>query len=138
MLLLALYAQRRGLLSMRTEGVLPHLHDLVLEGGEEKVDNLVLLDGQRVEVDLLHGLDLAGLDETTELGDGLPLLLFVLGSTTTTTATATTTATVTTTVTSTRCESATSCSTVSHCVDMCCCCRRREVSFWAGRRLAAV
>lgn len=115
-----LYAQRRSLLSMRTEGILSHLHDLVLEGGEEEVDNLVLLDGQRVEVDLLHGLDLAGLDETTELGDGLPLLLLVLRSTTTTTATATTTATVTTTVTSTRCESATSCSTVSHCVDMCC------------------
>jgi hypothetical protein len=72
-----------------------------------------------VEVDLLHGLDLAGLDETTELGDGLPLLLLVLGSTATTAATTTTTATVTTTVSSTRCESATSCSTVSHCVDMC-------------------
>jgi hypothetical protein len=33
---------------------------------------------QRVEVDLLHGSDLAGLDETAELGDGLPLLLLLL------------------------------------------------------------
>merc|ERR1712227_855924 len=72
------------------------LHDLVLEGGEEEVDDLVLLDGERVEVDLLHGLDLAGLDETTELGDRLPLLLLVLGTTATTAATTATTATVTT------------------------------------------
>lgn len=28
-----------------------------------------------MEVDLLHALDLAGLDETAQLGDGLPLLL---------------------------------------------------------------
>lgn len=114
-----------GVLSLRSADaplvacrVCAHLHDLILEGGEEEVDNLVLLDGQRVEVDLLHGLDLAGLDETTELGDGLPLLLLVLGSTATTATAATTTATVTTTVSSTRCESATSCSTVSHCVDV--------------------
>ena len=69
------------------------LHDLILELGEEEVDNLVLLDGERVEVavkllvaascdlgescdvHLLHALDLAGLYETTELGDGLPFLL---------------------------------------------------------------
>lgn len=69
------------------------LHDLVLELGQEEVDDLVLLDGERVEVaakwlefavcalgggldvHLLHALDLAGLYETTELGDGLPLLL---------------------------------------------------------------
>ena len=37
---------------------------------------------KRVEVDLLHGLDLAGLRETTELGDGLPLLLLALCSAT--------------------------------------------------------
>lgn len=48
------------------------LHDLILELRQEEVDNLVLLDGQRVQVDLLHAGDLAGLDETAELGDGLP------------------------------------------------------------------
>ena len=48
------------------------LHDLILELGEEVVDDLVLLDGEREEVDLLHGLDLAILDETAELGDGDP------------------------------------------------------------------
>lgn len=70
------------------------LHDLVLELGKEEVDDLVLLDGERVEVaaqkklvaavcallgdfdvHLLHALDLAGLYETAELGDGLPFLL---------------------------------------------------------------
>jgi hypothetical protein len=48
------------------------LHDLVLEFGEEVVDDLELLDGKREEVDLLHGLDLAIFHETTELGDGDP------------------------------------------------------------------
>lgn len=69
------------------------LHDLVLELGKEEVDDLVLLDGERVEVaaccqpkfftssvvlvnvHLLHALDLASLHETAELGDGLPFLL---------------------------------------------------------------
>jgi hypothetical protein len=74
----------------------PHLHDLVLEGGEEEVDDLVLLDRERVKVDLLHALDLAGLHETAELGHGLPLLLLALcaatGATTATASTATVTA----------------------------------------------
>lgn len=42
-------------------GLLLHghnLHNLVLELGQEEVDNLVLLDGQREKVELLHGLDL--------------------------------------------------------------------------------
>ena len=30
------------------------LHDLILELGQEEVDDLVLLDGQREQVDLLH------------------------------------------------------------------------------------
>jgi hypothetical protein len=69
------------------------LHDLVLELGQEEVDDLVLLDGERVEVavccqskiptsspppvnvHLLHALDLASLYETAELGNGLPFLL---------------------------------------------------------------
>jgi hypothetical protein len=71
-----------------------HLHDLVLEGGKEEVDDLVLLDGQGVKVDLLHGLDLAGLHKATELGHGLPLLLLALcaatGATTATAFSATT------------------------------------------------
>lgn len=56
------------------------LHDLILENGEELVNNLVLLDGEGVEVDLLHGLDVSGLDESAELGDGNPSLLLVLSS----------------------------------------------------------
>lgn len=89
-----------------------YLHNLVLQLGQEEVHNLVLLDGERVQVDLLHAGDLAGLDETAELGDGLPLLLLLL-STTTATATATT-ATVTTTVAA-RTETSTSTgSSVSH------------------------
>ena len=62
--------------SLTGAGLLLHgldLHDLILELGQEEVDNLVLLDGQGEEVDLLHGLDLAILDETAELGDGDPL-----------------------------------------------------------------
>lgn len=43
------------------------------ELGEEDVDDLVLLDGQREEVDLLNRLDLAVLYETTKLGDGSPM-----------------------------------------------------------------
>ena len=84
-----------------------HLHDLVLELGQEVVDDLELLDGQGVQVDLLHAVDLAGLDQTAELGDGLPLLLLGLAA-----ATATTTAT--TAVTTSGSETAATSSTVSH------------------------
>ena len=48
------------------------LHDFVLELGEEEIDDLVLLDGQGEEVNLFHRLDLAVLNETTELCDGNP------------------------------------------------------------------
>lgn len=101
---------------------LSYLHNLILQLGEEEVHNLELLDGQRVQVDLLHAGDLAGLDETAELGDGLPLLLLLLSTTTatatTTTATVTTTTTVTTTVAA-RTETTTSTgSSVSHVVCM--------------------
>ena len=86
-----------------------YLHDLILELGQEEVHNLVLLDGQAVKVDLLHAGDLASLDETAELGDGLPFLLLVLGAATATTSTSTAAVTA-------RAESATSTSTgsVSH------------------------
>jgi hypothetical protein len=99
--------------------VVAHLHDLILELGQEVVDNLILLDRERVEVDLLHALDLAGLDETAELGDGLPLLLLALAATATTTARATAAAAVTTTLTTTSSETATAgaSSPISHCCD---------------------
>ena len=77
--------------------VFADLHDLILELWKEEVDDLVLLDGEGVKVDLLHGLDLASLDETAKLGNWLPLLLLVLVGTTASTATSTssvTTATV--------------------------------------------
>lgn len=44
-------------------------HDLVLQTGEELVDDLVLLDGEGEEVDLLHRLDLAVVHQTTELSE---------------------------------------------------------------------
>jgi hypothetical protein len=47
-------------------------HDLVLKFWEEKVDDLVLLDWEREEVDLFHGFDFTVFYETTEFGDGLP------------------------------------------------------------------
>jgi hypothetical protein len=92
--------------------VYAHLHNLILELGQEEVNNLVLLDGQGVQVDLLHALDLASLHQTAELGDGLPLLLLGL-ATTTSTATATSTSTVTTATTVAE-TTATSTTTVSH------------------------
>jgi hypothetical protein len=48
------------------------LHNLILEFGEEVVNNLVFLDREREKIDLFNGLDLAILDETTELGNGNP------------------------------------------------------------------
>jgi len=43
-----------------------------LQLGQESVDDLELLDREREEVDLLDALDLAVLDEPTELGHGHP------------------------------------------------------------------
>lgn len=62
--------------SQRSLWFLSHLHDLVLQLGEKVVDDLVLLDGKRVQVDLLHACDLSSLDKSTQLGDWLPFLLF--------------------------------------------------------------
>merc|ERR1719497_169968 len=68
------------------------LEHFVLQGrANEVVNDLELLDGQGKGVDLLQLVDLALLDETTELGDGLPLL--TLGLTTTATLTTASTAT---------------------------------------------
>ena len=57
-----------------------NLNDLILESAwcEEHVDDLVLLDGQRMEVDVLDGLNLAVFHETSELGAWDPLLLLSL------------------------------------------------------------
>jgi hypothetical protein len=89
------------------------LHDLILELGQEVVDDLVLLDRERVKVDLLHAVDLAGLYETTELGHGLPLLLLRLAATTATTA-STSTTTVTAAGTETTAAARSSAATISH------------------------
>merc|ERR1719367_682106 len=67
--------------------LLLHGHDLqhiVLKGGpEEEVDDLKLLNGEREEVNLLEGLDLAILDEAAQLGHRDPLLLLLAAATTT-------------------------------------------------------
>ena len=81
-------------------GLLLHghdLHHLVLEGRtQEVVDDLVLLDGESKQEDLLQGLDLALLDQATELGDGHPLLFaIVLAASSTSTAAIATAAAVT-------------------------------------------
>ena len=91
-----------------------HLHNLILELGQEEVDDLVLLDGEGVQIDLLHALDLSSLYETAELGDGLPLLLAVLGTTATATSSAATTASITTSVTAGGETTSSSTTTVSH------------------------
>ena len=94
--------------------VCPYLHNLILQLGQEEVDDLVLLDGQRVQVDLLHTLDLASLYETAELGDGLPFLLVALRTAAPATATATSTSTVT--ATAAVAEATAGCTTsVGHC-----------------------
>jgi len=53
-------------------------HDLIGElsllVGEESVNDGGFLDGDRVSVDLLEGSDVTGLHESTELGEGSPLL----------------------------------------------------------------
>jgi len=91
------------------------LHNLIFQFGQEVVDNLELLDWQRMQVDFFHGFYLAQLDETTELSDGLPLFLLILSGTTTTTSTATTTSSTTTvTGSSARSKSASSSCSVGH------------------------
>ena len=91
------------------------LENLILESGSnEHVDNLVLFDGQRVQVDLLEGLDLAILDEPAKLGHGDPvLLLLAAASTTTAAAPATPASTTTSTATVTKTSSESSSITAS-------------------------
>jgi len=70
------------------------LQNLILQAGaKEVIDDLAFFDGQREEVDLFQGLDLAIFNETTQLGDRNPLFLLFLATTTASTpAAATTTA----------------------------------------------
>jgi hypothetical protein len=58
------------------------LGNLVLELGQKGLHNLMLLDGQREEVDGLQRLDETSLDQTTQLGDGHPAadVVVLLGS----------------------------------------------------------
>jgi hypothetical protein len=77
-----------------------YLHDLILELGKEVVNDLVLFDGERVQVDLFHALDLAALHEAAQLGDGHPFLVAVLGTAASATSASTTTAPVATTIAS--------------------------------------
>jgi len=85
--------------SLTGSGLLLNRHDLqnlILEGGtKEVIDDLELFDGQREEVDLLKRLDLSVLDQTAELGDGHPLLIFLATATSTSASTATTATTST-------------------------------------------
>ena len=91
-------------------GLLLHGHDLqhlVLESGANKhVDDLVLFDGQGVEVDLLQTLDLAVLHQAAQLGHGDPLLVLLAAATSaspaTTAASSTATSTASVTETSTK------------------------------------
>ena len=48
------------------------LHDLVFEFWEEKVDDLILLDREREEVDFLYCFDLPVLHKAAEFCDGIP------------------------------------------------------------------
>ena len=73
------------------------LHNIILElvlgALDELVNDLALLDGNRVSVDLLKRLDVVSLDETAKLGLGDPLVLggtaTAAGATTATASTAT-------------------------------------------------
>ncbi|RKP12624.1 hypothetical protein BJ684DRAFT_16907, partial [Piptocephalis cylindrospora] len=81
-------------------------------GGEEVVNDLVLLDGKGEEVDLLDGANLALANETAELGNGNPFLVVVLTSAASTATTATAATTVSTASTS---ETAASAATIGRC-----------------------
>jgi len=68
--------------SLSSLGLLLDGHDahdlvgkLVLDVGDESVDDGGFLDGDGVGEDLLEALDLSGLDESSELGQGSPFVL---------------------------------------------------------------
>ncbi|GMH19095.1 hypothetical protein Nepgr_020936 [Nepenthes gracilis] len=56
-------------------------HNLILKRRtDEGVHDLVLFDGERVEIDLLQTLDLSILHKAAKLGDGDPFLLLLAAS----------------------------------------------------------
>jgi len=71
-------------------------HNLILKFGlgllDKEVDDLVLLDGDGVGVNFLEGGNLSVFDETSELGEGVPLFRAAATGSTESTSTATTTA----------------------------------------------
>ena len=85
-----------------------NLHHLILQLGEEEIDDLVFLDGEGEEVDFFHRFDFSIFDETSEFGDWLPFFFFVSAAST---AGSTASTTLSTTATA---ESTTSSACVSH------------------------
>merc|ERR1719219_2911473 len=83
---------------LSSSGLLLDRHDLenlVLQSRpDEHVNDLVLFDGERVEVDFLQALDLSILHQTAQLGDRHPVLL-LLASTSTASSAATAAASAT-------------------------------------------
>merc|ERR1712061_963018 len=67
--------------SLTSSGLLLDGHDLenlVLQSGtDEHVNDLVLFDGERVEIDLLQALDLSILHQTAQLRHGNPVFLLL-------------------------------------------------------------
>lgn len=55
-----------------------YLHNLILQLGQKPIHNLILLDRQAMQINLLHTLNLAGLDQSAQFSHWLPFLLFVL------------------------------------------------------------
>ena len=58
--------------------LLSYLHNLILQLGQKPIHNLILLDRQAVQINLLHALNLARLDQSAQLRHWLPFLLFIL------------------------------------------------------------
>ena len=86
------------------------LQNLVLQSrANEHVNDLVLFDGERVEIDLLQTLDLAVLHQAAQLGHGDPLLVLLAAATAaspaTTAASSAATSTASVTETSTKSSS---------------------------------
>merc|ERR550539_374974 len=77
--------------SLTSSGLLLDGHDLenlVLQSGtDEHVNDLVLFDGERVEIYLLQALDLPILHQTAQLGNGNPVLLLLASASSASTAT---------------------------------------------------
>merc|ERR1719336_2813852 len=96
--------------SLTSSGLLLDRHDLqnlVLQSRpNEHVNDLVLFDGERVEVDLLQALDLSILHQTAQLGDRHPVLL-LLASTSTASSAATAAASATSSISESSSESTT-------------------------------